>query len=64
MKKDDVKAGGKKADESPQWKSYRVVTDRNPFWDGVPLPQNAVFRAFPSHPALAAMLERVWIVEV
>ena len=43
--------------------TYRVVTDRQPFFDGVPMKQNHLFHAPPDDPAVIAMLERTWIVK-
>ncbi len=44
-------------------RAYRVVTDRKPFWNGNPAEHGEVITARPEDPAIAAMLERKWIVE-
>ena len=48
---------------SGRLKSFRVLTERRPFWDGLPRLKNALIQAHPDHPAIVAMLERAWIAE-
>ena len=43
---------------------FRVLTERRPFWGGLARPRNALIQAAPDHPAIVAMLERAWIIEV
>lgn len=43
--------------------SFRVVTDRRPVWENIRQPLNAIITAPRDDEAIAAMLEREWIVE-
>lgn len=50
--------------EDKRVKQYRVVTERQPFYDNSRMMLNHIFTATADDSAIVAMLGRTWIVEV
>lgn len=45
-------------------KKYRIITDRNPFFNNLPRKQNEIIEADAGDEGIKLMLERKWIEEV